>query len=281
MPQLNHNWFAQLPIKNIETCQPVSGGDINLAYQITADGKIYFIKVQPNHHADYFKHEINGLKALGKAVNTPTPLYNGEIDGHAYLVLNWLDETFGDQRDLGHAVAKLHLQTNDKFGFVDNHQTKALVKDNSWNDDWVDFYVHQRLLPEVRTAMDKGVWNDWREQQFQKMVSKFEEVTRQRDIKPSLLHGDLWAGNFLFAGDHEPYLIDPDAVYGDREFDLAMTTVFGGFDREFYQGYGEVYPLDDGINERLDWYRFYYLCMHLILFGESYGTAVDRILEQY
>lgn len=97
----NHQWFSQLPIKNITSYQPVSGGDINEAYQITADGKRYFIKVQPNHPADYFRHEINGLKALGQAVNTPTPLHNGD----AYLVLNWLDESTGSQADLGRTAA--------------------------------------------------------------------------------------------------------------------------------------------------------------------------------
>lgn len=277
----NHQWFSQLPIKNITSYQPVSGGDINEAYQITADGKRYFIKVQPKHPADYFRHEINGLKALGRVVNTPTPLHNGDINGDAYLVLNWLDESTGSQADLGRAVARLHQQTNDQFGFVDNHQTKALVKDNSWNDSWADFYVNQRLLPEVKVAADRGRWNRWREDHFQQMVKQFQQYYQGRDVKASLLHGDLWAGNFMFAGDHEPYLIDPDAVYGDREFDLAMTTVFGGFDEDFYHAYNAAYPFTPGINDRLPWYRFYYLCMHLVLFGESYGPAVDRILSQY
>ncbi|MGN1282884.1 MAG: fructosamine kinase family protein [Limosilactobacillus sp.] len=277
----NHQWFSQLPIKNITSYQPVSGGDINEAYQITADGKRYFIKVQPNHPADYFRHEINGLKALGRVVNTPTPLHNGVINGDAYLVLNWLDESTGSQADLGRAVARLHQQTNDQFGFVDNHQTKALIKDNSWNNSWADFYVNQRLLPEVKVAADRGRWNRWREEHFQQMVKQFQQYYQGRDVKASLLHGDLWAGNFMFAGDHEPYLIDPDAVYGDREFDLAMTTVFGGFDEDFYHAYNAAYPFTPGINDRLPWYRFYYLCMHLVLFGESYGPAVDRILSQY
>ena len=277
----NYQWFSQLPIKNITSYQPVSGGDINEAYQITADGKRYFIKVQPNHPADYFRHEINGLKTLGQAVNTPTPLHNGGIYGDAYLVLNWLDESTGSQADLGRAVARLHQQTNDQFGFVDNHQTKALVKDNSWNDSWADFYVNQRLLPEVKVAANRGRWNRWREDHFQQMVKQFQQYYQGRDVKASLLHGDLWVGNFMFAGDHEPYLIDPDAVYGDREFDLAMTTVFGGFDEDFYHAYNAAYPFTPGINDRLPWYRFYYLCMHLVLFGESYGPAVDRILSQY
>lgn len=280
MSRLNHNWFSQLPIKNIDHYQPVSGGDINEAYRLSAAGKQYFIKVQPHQPASYFQHEINGLKAIGKVTNTPTPLYNGVIDGDAYLVLNWLDETSGSQADLGRAVAKMHQQENDCFGFVDNHHTKALVKDNSWNKSWVDFYINQRLQPEVKVATERGRWNRWRNDHFRQMVNQFQHYYAVHPVKASLLHGDLWAGNFMFAH-HQPYLIDPDAVYGDREFDLAMTTVFGGFDQEFYQAYGAVYPFTPGINDRLPWYRFYYLCMHLVLFGESYGPSVDHILEQY
>lgn len=280
MSRLNHNWFSQLPIKNIDHYQPVSGGDINEAYRLSAAGKQYFIKVQPHQPASYFQHEINGLKAIGKVTNTPTPLYNGVIDGDAYLVLNWLDETSGSQADLGRAVAKMHQQENDCFGFVDNHHTKALVKDNSWNKSWVDFYINQRLQPEVKVATERGRWNRWRNDHFRQMVNQFQHYYAVHPVKASLLHGDLWAGNFMFAH-HHPYLIDPDAVYGDREFDLAMTTVFGGFDQEFYQAYGAVYPFTPGINDRLPWYRFYYLCMHLVLFGESYGPSVDHILEQY
>ncbi|WP_373842168.1 fructosamine kinase family protein [Limosilactobacillus sp.] len=282
MSALNHQWFQQLPFKHLTSFRPVSGGDINESYRIEADGQSYFIKIQPNQPAKYFQHEINGLKAIGKAVNTPTPVYNGDIEGNAYLVLNWLDETSGSQTDLGKAVATMHQQysPNGKFGFADNHRTKALVKNNNWNTDWRDFYINQRLLPEVKAASERGRWNKWRQEHFTQMVKQFNTYYQNHTVKPSLLHGDLWAGNFMFAN-HKPYLIDPDAVYGDREFDLAMTTVFGGFDQEFYQSYARQYPFTPGINDRLSWYRFYYLCMHLILFGESYGGAVDQILGQY
>ncbi len=282
MSALNHQWFQQLPFKHLTSFRPVSGGDINESYRIEADGQSYFIKIQPNQPAKYFQHEINGLKAIGKAVNTPTPVYNGDIEGNAYLVLNWLDETSGSQTDLGKAVATMHQQysPNGKFGFADNHRTKALVKNNNWNTDWRDFYINQRLLPEVKAASERGRWNKWRQEHFTQMVKQFNTYYQNHTVKPSLLHGDLWAGNFMFAN-HKPYLIDPDAVYGDREFDLAMTTVFGGFDQEFYQAYARQYPFTPGINDRLSWYRFYYLCMHLILFGESYGGAVDQILSQY
>lgn len=282
MSALNHQWFQQLPFKQLDRYQPVSGGDINESYRIEADGQSYFIKIQPHQPATYFQHEINGLKAIGKVVNTPTPVHNGEIEGNAYLVLNWLAESSGSQADLGRAVAKMHQQysANGKFGFVDNHRTKALVKDNSWNGDWRDFYINQRLLPEVQVASDRGRWNRWRQEHFAQMVKQFDRYYRSHEVQPSLLHGDLWAGNFMFAND-KPYLIDPDAVYGDREFDLAMTTVFGGFDNDFYHAYAKAYPFTPGIDDRLPWYRFYYLCMHLVLFGESYGGSVDRILEQY
>lgn len=278
----NSAWFKRLPINNLATVKPVSGGDINLAYQATTtDKQRYFIKIQPGHPQNYFNHEINGLKALGQVVNTPTPIKHGEIDGNAYLILNWLDGSWGDQAALGKAVAKMHQQTNEQCGFVDNHQTKALLKDNSWNPSWRDFYIHQRLEPEVAVAAERGRWNKWRQEHFQQMVNQFNSYYHEHEVTPCLLHGDLWAGNFMFASNHEPYLIDPDAVYGDREFDLAMTTIFGGFDNRFYQAYSSIFPFDDHLDERLSWYRFYYLCMHLVLFGESYGSAVDRILQQY
>jgi fructosamine-3-kinase len=113
------------------------------------------------------------------------------------------------------------------------------------------------------------------------MRQAFSDYYDQHQVIPSLLHGDLWAGNYMFDDTGQPVLIDPDAVYGDREFDLAMTTIFGGFEPAFYQAYQQEYPLAKGVNERLPWYQFYYLCMHLILFGETYGPAVDGILERY
>ncbi|AGL88766.1 Aminoglycoside phosphotransferase [Limosilactobacillus fermentum F-6] len=279
---MDQTWLNQLPLPEpLTSWQPVSGGDINLAFRLQTATKNYFMKVQPQQPASYFAHEINGLKQLGQAVNVPHPLFNGQIKGDAFLILNWLDEGRGAQADLGQAVARLHQVHHDQFGFFENHHTKALVKDNSFTPSWADFYLHQRLEPEVATAVAAGRWNDWRNAHFKRMAAQFVTDCQQRTITPSLLHGDLWAGNFMFTADGTPTLIDPDAVFGDREFDLAMTTIFGGFRQAFYQAYQAAYPLDAGWQTRLPYYQFYYLCMHLILFGEGYGPAVDRILEQY
>lgn len=279
---VDQEWLKQLPIDKLTTCRPVSGGDINEAYQLTtADHQRYFMKVQPGHPSSYFDHEVSGLRAIGRVITTPVPQFQGQIKGDAYLVLNWLDSGRGAQYALGQAVATMHSQHADRFGFVDNHETGTIKKDNSWNDSWADFYLHQRLEPEVAAAKQQGRWSRWRQEHFAGLCRRFADYYADHPVIPSLLHGDLWAGNYMLLADGTPALIDPDAVYGDPEFDLAMTTVFGGFEPAFYQGYASVLPLADGLDDRLPWYRFYYLCMHLVLFGEMYGGAVDSILAGY
>lgn len=279
--ELPLSWFEKLPFAPFQRVVPVRGGDINLAFRLETATQTYFIKVQPHQPASYFAHEQAGLLALSQAVNVPQPLASGVLDDHAYLILNWLDQGAGDQFALGQAVARLHQITNDQFGFATDHTTKVLTKNNHWNADWGDFYRHQRLAPEVAAAKAQGVWNDWRDQHYQRMVAAFAHYYQIHPVQPSLLHGDLWAGNFLFTSNGTPTLIDPDALFGDREFDLAMTTIFGGFEPAFYQGYQSVWPLAPSFETRLPWYQFYYLAMHLILFGESYGPSVDQILQQY
>lgn len=279
--RLHQKWLSQLPVDKIVSCEAVHGGDMNEAYKIQTGKQTYFMKVQPNQPASFFDHEKKGLKEIAKAgVNTLTVIASGQIAGDAYLLLNWLSASNGSQAELGKMVAKLHQHHSEQFGLGDTYHTRILQKDNHWNKSWTDFYIKQRLLPEVEYAKKVGRWNDYREAHFQRMVSAFEKYYSEHQVVPSLCHGDLWFGNVMFAN-NQPYLIDPDAVYADREFDLAMTTVFGGFDEEFYAGYNAVYPLKPGLERRLNWYRFYYLCMHLDLFGETYGTAVDDILSNF
>lgn len=279
--RLDSNWLSQLPLNHIQSAVAVSGGDINDAYQITTDLKNYFLKVQPHHPASYFDHEEAGLTALEAAVQVPHFIAKGQINGDAYLLLNWVSSSNGSQSDLGTAVARLHQTHRQQFGFDFNHQSGNLTKNNHWQSSWTLFYTEQRLDMLAQAAAQNHVWNTWRQTHFNQMRQAFIEYYTNHPVQPSLLHGDLWSGNYMFDQNHTPVLIDPDAFYGDRELDLAMTTIFGGFDDHFYQAYQTQYPLAPGINDRLPWYQFYYLCMHLNLFGESYGDSVDRILGRY
>ncbi|MBW1605510.1 fructosamine kinase family protein [Lactobacillus sp. Sy-1] len=280
MFKLTSNWLAQLPIKNVQSYQPVSGGDINESFAISDGQTKFFMKVQPNRGAEFFAHEVEGIKLLGQAANVPTIVDFGEINGDGFLILKWIEQSSGSQFELGQMVAKVHQIHANQFGLDHDFMAGRVPKNNHWQSDWQTFYVNQRLLPLANVAKQKGRWNSFREQHFNAMIEQINTYFAKHPTIPSLLHGDLWSGNFTFSGG-QPYLIDPDVYYGDREFDIGVTTVFGGFNQDFYAGYNSVYPLKKGVEERLPWYRAYYLLFHLVLFGETYGAGFDNCLKPF
>lgn len=277
---MDKTWLAKLPIDQIQTATPVSGGDINQAFKIETNTTAYFLLVQPNRAVDFYTHEIEGLNLLAQAAQVPDVITSGEIDGDAYLLLSWLESGYGNQYDLGVMVANVHQIHHDQFGF-DHDVVGKLPKINTWQSNWGDFYVHQRLEVLAQRASDHSLWNSNRQRHLSRLCQTILTYYNDHPTTASLLHGDLWSGNVMFTADGRPALIDPDVLYGDREFDLAMTTVFGGFDAQFYEGYNDTYPIAAGFEDRLPWYQLYYLLAHLNLFGESYGGAVDRILTAY
>lgn len=277
---LSADWLAALPLPQVSAAVAVSGGDINAAYRLETPQGPVFLLVQPATSADFYAHEIAGLHALSLAVNVPEVLGTGTINGDAYLLLEFLPNGQGSQYDLGQAIARVHRLTAPKFGFAHNNMAAKLPKDNRWQTDWTTFYLRQRLDPLVTRAQAHGLWNSTRQAKYDRIRQNIIAENAQRSIKPALLHGDLWAGNYLFTPDGTPTLIDPDVVYGDRELDLAMTTIFGGFTPEFYKGYQDAYPLSPGYATRLPHYQLYYLLAHLNLFGETYGGTVDELLDR-
>lgn len=277
---LTPDWLAQLPLPHVTAATPVSGGDINQAFQLTTAEGPAFLLVQPQTPASFYAHEVAGLQALSQAVNTPEVLATGNIDGDAYLALEFLATGHGSQYDLGQAVARVHRVTAPQFGFDQDNLVGKLPKHNDWQSDWTTFYLHQRLDPLVQRAQAHHLWNPQRQAAYERVRQHIIAENQGRQITPSLLHGDLWSGNYLFTSDGTPTLIDPDVLYGDREFDIAMTTIFGGFSADFYRGYTDSYPFTAGYTDRLAHYQLYYLLAHLNLFGETYGGAVDEILSR-
>jgi Fructosamine-3-kinase len=277
--ELNSEWFDELKLNDVRNYEPVSGGDLNLAFEITTPNKRYFLKVQPNNDGSFYDHEIAGLKLMQQAVNAPQVISSGTFKNNGYLLMQYVDFGSGNQYDLGKMVAKLHEVHNDKFGLDHSVINAKNPKINNWQSNWGDFFVNQRLEVLAQKVRDKGLWNDYRQNLLTELETLILETYRELPVVPSLLHGDLWSGNVGFTSKGEPILFDPDVFYGDREMDLAMTLLFGGFSQEFYNGYESEYPLDKNWQKRIPWYQSYYLLAHLNLFGESYGASLENALE--
>ncbi|WP_125762700.1 fructosamine kinase family protein [Companilactobacillus hulinensis] len=278
--ELNDEWFKQLDIGNVVDWKSVSGGDINQSFELTTEDSKYFLKVQPDNDGSFFNHEVEGLELIGSVVNTPKPVKSGTVDGNGYLLTNYLEFGEGYDGDLGKMVAKMHKKHNDKFGLDHNILNAKNPKINTWQDDWGVFFVKQRLEVLVNEVKHKRYWNQYREDLMVQLEEKILDFYSQHKVEPSLLHGDLWNGNVGYEADGSPILFDPDVFYGNREMDIAMTLLFGGFGREFYEEYAKEYPLELGWEKRIPWYQTYYLLAHLNLFGEGYGTSLEGAMRK-
>ena len=184
-----------------------------------------------------------------------------------------------DMRRFGEELAAMHQIHTDSFGLSSNNFIGSLPQRNQKHSNWTDFYLLERLLPQLKLARDQGALsrNDIPSEDvvWHKLAQLFPEV------KPSLLHGDLWSGNYLISTTSVPYLIDPATYYGHYEVDLAMSKLFGGFSTAFYESHQEHLPTEREFEARTDIYQLYYLLVHLNLFGASYYSTVSGIIKRY
>lgn len=240
--------------------------------QVTIGGQVRFLKTSDEAGgADAFAAEADGLKALRAAgCAAPEPISHGETGRDAYLLMEHLDlRPGGDFAALGRMLARLHRNEGTRFGWARDNYIGATPQQNAWCEDWTQFWRERRLVPQVALARRKG------------FSLELPALTLLKDHKPrpSLVHGDLWNGNAGFLASGEPVLFDPAVYYGDREVDLAMTELFGGFPREFYAAYEEAWPLDAGYAQRKPLYNLYHLLNHLNLFGGGYLEQVSSTLR--
>ncbi|PNZ70079.1 fructosamine kinase family protein [Staphylococcus croceilyticus] len=281
---MKKEWQDQLPLDHIQDIAPVSGGDVNEAFKVTTQDDTYFLLVQRNRDKSFYAAEIAGLNAFEEAdVTAPRVIANGEINGDAYLILSYLDEgTSGSQRELGQLVAKMHSQqqSDGQFGFDLPHEGGDISFDNSWSDSWIEIFVERRMDHLRDELMRKGLWNEEDNKVYEQVRTVMINELEAHRSKPSLLHGDLWGGNYMFLKDGRPALFDPAPFYGDREFDLGITTVFGGFTQEFYDEYEKHYPSGKGARKRLEFYRLYLFMVHLLKFGNMYASSVNRSMDE-
>lgn len=281
--KMNSIWLKELPLSNIKKIKAVAGGDVNKAYRVITAEKNYFLLVQPNRKKDFYAAEIAGLNAFHKAgITAPVVIDSGEINGDAYLLLSYLDEGYsGSQFELGQLIAKLHMHysPNKKYGFSLPYEGGEISFSNKWTDSWASLFIDNRLDKLAKAIYDRGYWHKLDLNKYSNVREVILYELSIHESQPSLLHGDLWAGNYMFLKNGRPALFDPAPLYGDREFDIGITQVFGGFSEEFYESYNIAYPLESGYLRRLAFYRLYFLMIHLNKFGNTYLSSVEREMD--
>lgn len=176
-------------------------------------------------------------------------------------------------------MANLHQQKSKKFGLDYANYMGQLLQTNTFSTNFSDFFIENRLKPQVKLAYNSAKFSKKNVDQIEKLYKKLPEIFPTEN--PCAVHGDLWSGNFMCSKNQNAILIDPAVYYGHREIDLAMTTLFGGFSTVFYNHYKEIYPLEKGFNNRKDFYNLYPLLIHLNLFGSSYLRSIENIITEF
>ncbi len=253
---------------SIERAEAVRGGCIHECYRVVIRGRSLFLKVNDAQYADAFAAEADGLSAIrASAMQAPQSVSHGVAERKAFLLLQFLElKSDGDFATLGRMLAALHRQTGARFGWPRDNYIGATPQQNGWCDDWAEFWRERRMKPQLDLARRNG------------FDIEFNFELKNHEPQPSLLHGDLWSGNAGFTAEG-PVVFDPAVYYGDREADLAMTELFGGFPPEFYKAYDAAFPLAAGYEKRKHLYNLYHLLNHLNLFGSGYLGQVKETLR--
>lgn len=265
--------------------KPVAGGDINQALMLETSAKRFFLKVNTAPQASrMFEAEASGLALLAasKTIRTPEVLGFSDSPDGAFLLLEYIEPGFrpgGFWEKFGAALAELHRHSANNFGLESDNFIGSLPQSNQRYETWPDFYVNERLKPQLDIANQKNRLQSTDFQIFERLFYRLPELCPTE--LPALVHGDLWSGNFLCDSNGQPVLIDPATSYSHREMDLAMSRLFGGFDRTFFRSYEQAWPLAPGFEQRLPVYQLYYLLVHVNLFGGGYVDSVRSILKQF
>ena len=279
--------LAELVGSEEYSVRPVFGGDINRAFKLTVHGREIFMKANRIENEAFFASEIAGLDAIRRTrtIRVPETLAWGKDRQYGvFLLLEWCE---GEQNkeffeNFGHRLAAMHQADTRKtvkgFGFPEDNFIGAGVQENTPEDSWVIFFRDHRLVPQFQKA--ESCFDSTERKRISRLLDRLDQYLPEPE-SPSLLHGDLWSGNYITGNDGEAWLIDPAVYVGHGEADLAMTELFGGFPQRFYGAYNECNPIDPGYRERRDLYNLYHLLNHLNLFGGGYLGSVQNVLRRY
>jgi len=263
----------------------VGGGCINTAMKISGHGCEYFLKLNAVHQLAMFEAEADGLRELAaaQAVRVPQPLCTGKSEQQAFIVMEALDlggraGTEGLAR-LGEQLAQMHRHGASQYGWYRDNTIGSTPQRNTWTNDWLTFWRDQRLGYQLQLAARQGIGNRVL-QKGERLQERLPVFFADYQVMPSVLHGDLWSGNYGMGRDGEPVIFDPAVYYGDREADLAMTELFGGFGPAFYAAYNNAWPLDSGYAQRKRLYNLYHILNHFNMFGGGYASQAEGMLDR-
>ena len=258
----------------------VGGGCINAAHVLDDGRRRFFVKLNEAALLNMFEAEAEGLREIlaSRSIRAPAPVCFGIAGGEAYLVLEHLPlEGRGSAERLGRELAQMHRRESDRFGWHRDNTIGSTPQPNHPDDDWVRFWQRRRLGHQLELAARNGGHLG---AEGERLLAHIPDFFRDYRPAPSLLHGDLWGGNQAYTSDGQPVIFDPATYYGDREADLAMTELFGGFPPTFYAAYREAWPLDPGYATRKTLYNLYHILNHFNLFGGGYLGQAQRMIAQ-
>ncbi len=272
----------------VATAERLGGGCISESYRVTLnDGRTWFCKWNEPNFADNFAAEADGLSAIAATRTIRVPnLIAADIDerqGVAFLVLEYIAPGRTSKsffRLFGESLARLHqADVGKRFGWSRDNYLGATRQQNKWHDRWIEFVRSQRLEPQLKWATDRGLANRELITVCERLIHRLDEVLAGGGPRASLLHGDLWSGNYFSDPDGQPVVIDPAVYVGHREAEFGMLKLFGGCPAEFYEAYSEVLPFESGAERRIEVYRLYHLLNHLNLFGASYHESALSVAK--
>lgn len=276
--------ISEILNEEISRVSALQGGDISSAYKLKTAKGSYFLKANNAPNAlSMFKAEAKGLQKiqLSNSVKTPEVLACGLFKNTAFLLLEFIESKQPSAKDfenLGLQLAQMHQCTTNEFGLDSDNFIGLLPQSNQTHSCWTDFYIKERLLPQLKLAQSKNLLLL---AEIPSEVQLYDTLSALfKNIKPALLHGDLWSGNYIISTNGTPYLIDPAIYFGHSEVDLAMTKLFGGFGSSFYEAYTEIIPFKEQSSARMAIYQLYYLLVHLNMFGSSYHSSVMDIIKR-
>ena len=260
------------------------GGDINQVYHLQGAELSYFVKLNDASLLSMFEVEALGLHELAQTntLRIPKPVASGIVGSSAFLVMEYVELASlhaASQQELGQKLAQLHQKQQAYFGWHHDNYIGSNPQKNTRDSDWVRFWQEQRLTAQLQLAADNGYTGKVQQlgvQLYQCIPDFFTSYQPQA----SLLHGDLWSGNAASDSAGQAIIYDPACYYGDRETDIAMTELFGGFSADFYAAYNEVWALDSGYKTRKTLYNLYHILNHLNLFGSGYLRQAEGMMQQ-